>query len=212
MKQILTLVALSLFFIGIAAAETDEANEVCVDTKCLVATATDCPEKCGPEVSEAAKNVVKFKAGAELSKSVNAAPDNSGECNNREERVHPSCGRNSNGFIDLDSDGDGIPDGVEHGDFPKEWNLPRAEPARGNGNVYCWGDNRRCETSENLEEPKLTGLEKAIDSSNEKAQTSISKRSARTERNPQTGKGIKLAQPDDEVMRILKKRLPGAIE
>jgi len=35
----------------------------------LVGKATDCPDRCGPEVSEAAKNVVKFKAGAELSKS-----------------------------------------------------------------------------------------------------------------------------------------------
>jgi len=168
----------------------------------VVGKAVRCPDgKCGAEVNEAARNAVKFKAGAELSKTANGPPD----------------------WLDLDSDGDGIGDveDLERGEFPKEWTLPtmdlRAEMSKNggkvyrfdnmevraalenDGEVYCWGSNR-CVIREDVERSDAelvegiaseSGLSTAIDASenqSEKAQESISKRSARTGRNPETGR------------------------
>jgi len=98
----------------------------------VVSIANSCPaDRCGDEVSQAAKNIVKFKAGAELSKSANLA-----------------------GFQDLDSDGDGTPEVMRTEDLRDEQTSVddiRSELSRTDvdGNVYCWG--RTCEAPSRAE-------------------------------------------------------------
>ena len=159
MKSITILGILCLLFAGIVAAEPAQDRE---QVKC----SEKCSEQFNEQMSEIANERLSLIGFGSFSVDKIAVPDNSGDCDDSDTRLHPSCFRNSNGFQDPDSDGDGLGNVEERASNDSKPGLQIAPS-----------------------QTKVLIL--AISGGASEATESISKRSARTGRNPQTGKEIK---------------------